>query len=145
MQMLTIKNGSVRAVGQFNMKESCALPTPMKYRDLFYFMQRQTYDFYVIRAIYFQTNKAVNTSVSTIKKADIKAGFLKHYQVYKKWSGRRDSNPRQLPPQSSALPGCATPRKSIKKISTRRESYPIRTAHEKPLSAGFYVLAFQQT
>ena len=26
------------------------------------------------------------------------------------WSGRRDLNPRPLDPQSSALPGCATPR-----------------------------------
>lgn len=26
----------------------------------------------------------------------------------KYWSERRDSNPRPLPPQSSALPGCAT-------------------------------------
>src|SRR5438132_13961129 len=28
------------------------------------------------------------------------------------WSGRRDLNPRPLDPQSSALPGCATPRRS---------------------------------
>src|SRR5260370_8573962 len=28
------------------------------------------------------------------------------------WWGRRDLNPRPLDPQSSALPGCATPRRS---------------------------------
>ena len=27
-----------------------------------------------------------------------------------KWSGRRDSNPRPLGPEPSALPDCATPR-----------------------------------
>ena len=27
-----------------------------------------------------------------------------------RWSGRRDSNPRPLRPERSALPGCATPR-----------------------------------
>ena len=32
------------------------------------------------------------------------------YGLNVNWSGRRDLNPRPLDPQSSALPGCATPR-----------------------------------
>src|SRR5690242_8285327 len=31
--------------------------------------------------------------------------------LHLEWSERRDSNPRPLPPQSSALPGCATLRR----------------------------------
>ncbi len=31
----------------------------------------------------------------------------------KKWSGRKDLNLRPLPPQGSALPGCATPRQNV--------------------------------
>ena len=32
--------------------------------------------------------------------------------IWSKWSGRRDSNPRPLEPHSSALPSCATARQS---------------------------------
>ncbi len=32
----------------------------------------------------------------------------------KEWSGRRDSNPRPSAPKADALPGCATPRHSIR-------------------------------
>ena len=40
-------------------------------------------------------------------------------RVTKYWSGREDSNLRPLDPQSSALPGCATPRKKQLDYTTR--------------------------
>src|SRR5438552_17746432 len=39
--------------------------------------------------------------------------------VARDWSGRRDLNPRPLDPQSSALPGCATPRRSSNRTQGR--------------------------
>jgi hypothetical protein len=33
------------------------------------------------------------------------------------WSGRRDSNPRPSAPKADALPGCATPRRSVPIVS----------------------------
>ena len=33
------------------------------------------------------------------------------------WSGRRDSNPRPSAPKADALPGCATPRRSVSIVS----------------------------
>src|SRR5207253_6915756 len=37
----------------------------------------------------------------------------------REWSGRRDLNPRPLDPQSSALPGCATPRRASNRTRGR--------------------------
>ncbi len=44
------------------------------------------------------------------------------------WSGRRDSNSRPLAPHASALPGCATPRKT-ESISHRFFLHKWRTGH----------------
>ena len=44
-----------------------------------------------------------------VKYVVAKGIYLKVISMY--WSGRQDLNLRPLDPQSSALPGCATPRK----------------------------------
>ncbi len=40
-----------------------------------------------------------------------------YFIEFKKWSERRDLNPRPLDPQSSALPSCATLRVRVKRLN----------------------------
>ena len=47
------------------------------------------------------------------------------------WSGRRDSNSRPLAPHASALPGCATPRRSRNYRQWRRASNGKHVANEQ--------------
>ena len=56
----------------------------------------------------------------------------KTIKITKNWSGWRDLNPRPLDPQSSALPGCATPRYvlSILRISFRDSTTSISKLRE---------------
>src|SRR5438132_9010682 len=55
------------------------------------------------------------------------AADAKHIHFWKKWSGRRDLNPRPLEPHSSALPSCATARFVTNYSPTSVKSPPMRT------------------
>ena len=49
----------------------------------------------------------------------MRLGDCRRFFPAKQWSGRRDSNPRPLRPERSALPDCATPRLDVGQRVTR--------------------------